>query len=339
MSTIKLTPPMQAPRPIRIVSSGCYLPDQCITSDEVDQRAGQPKGTTQKVTGITRRYFAGTQTSSQMAAKAAHDALERGGLGPSDLDLIVSACAIMEQPIPTQSVLIQQQLGLTGTAVLDINATCLSFLSAFDTVSYLLTSGRYKRALIVSSEIPSRGLDWTRPEICGNFGDGAAAVIVEQATDTTSAILGAHFETYSEGASFNELQSGGTGRDIHKDLQHFLDGAVFKMNGPASYKLATKLYPKFLKKTLAISGCALNDLDLVIPHQASLDALDRLVRLTRAAPDKVVNIIKDHGNQISVSIPMALHHAIASGQLHRGDTALLTGTAAGLSLGAMVVRY
>ncbi|WP_417783784.1 3-oxoacyl-[acyl-carrier-protein] synthase III C-terminal domain-containing protein [Terasakiella pusilla] len=341
MSTIKSTAPRQPARPIRIIATGSYVPAHCVTSQQIDQRTGQAFGTTQQITGIQQRYFAGEETSSQMAAKAAIDALRRADLKASDLDLIVSACAIMEQPIPTQSVLIQQHLGLagTGTATLDLNATCLSFLSAFDTVSYLVASGRYQRALIVSSEIPSRGLDWNTPEICGNFGDGAAAVIIEQAGETTSAILGAHFETYCEGAQLNELQSGGTGRDIHKDLSHFLDGAVFKMNGPASYKLATKLYPKFLKKSLTLCGCDLNGLDLVIPHQASVEALDRLVRLTRAAPEKVVNIIKDYGNQISVSIPMALHHAIVSDKLHRGDTALLTGTAAGLSLGAMVVRY
>lgn len=328
-------------RPIRIVGTGSSLPKALIPSSEIDRRAAVEPGTTQARLHIETRYFCGEETSSGMAATAAENALNDAGLEALDLDLVISACAVMEQPIPTQGVLVQQKLGLaeTGTPVLDVNATCLSFANALDTISYAMTAGRYRRVLIVSSEIASRGLDWNNLDVCGNFGDGAAAVILEVDQEKASGILSSQFRTYSDGARYCELRSGGTLIDAEAEPIRLLSNAKFKMDGTASYKLALKHIPDFISQLLRDSGLDLDDIQLIVPHQASALSLQHLKRMLNFPRERIVDIFSEFGNQISASLPMALHRAIKDNRLKRGDPFMLLGTSAGISLGGLVMKY
>lgn len=327
-----------------IRGSGSYLPGPPVFSNEIDHRAQVAEGTTERLLNIRYRHFAQNTTSSEMAAAAAREALEQASWAAEDLDLIVSACAVMEQPIPTQAVLVQRHLGLAGrgTPVLDINTTCLSFLSALDTVSYMLAAGRYRRVLIVSSEMPSRALDWSVLEVCGNFGDGAAAVVLERiATDgsgTEPGILAAHWETWSDGAYLCEVRTGGTLIDTQGDPEKVRASALFRMEGTSLYRTAARRFPAFLNTLLDKAGRALSDIDVVIPHQASAGAMDHLRHLVGVDRDRVVDIFQDHGNQVAASLPVALNHAFRQGRLAPGQTVLLVGTAAGVTLGGLVLK-
>lgn len=326
---------------LRIAATGAWCPGAPILSTAIDQRAGLAPGTCEQRLGIRQRHFATDGNPSLMAAKAAHIALDTAGWQPEELDLVVSASAVMEQWIPTQAVLVQQHLGLAkrGTPVLDINATCLSFLAALDTISYAVAAGRYRRVLIVSAEMPSRALDWSDIDICGNFGDGAAAVLLERDEHAPSGILAAAFETYSDGARLCEIRSGGTAVDLRRDPAATQAGAIFQMDGGGAYRLAARHFPRFLKTLLAKARLSLEQIAAIIPHQASAGALDHLRRLSGVPRDKLVDIFSQYGNQVAASLPSALDHAVRSGRLRRGDTALLLGTAAGITLGGMVLRY
>ncbi len=330
-----------SPLGIRIVATAAYLPGAPVSSEDVDRWAKLKQGTCEKRLGIRSRHFAGDMLTSEMAVQAARKALAAANWVADDLDLIVSASAVMEQWIPTQGILIQRQLGLAdkGTPVLDVNATCLSFLSALDVISYPLSVGRYRRVLVVSSEKPSQALDWEKLEVCGNFGDGAAAVLLEQDTSGESQILSALFEAWSEGARTCELRAGGTLIDVRRDFEAVRKGAVFQMDGIGAYKLAAKHFPKFIRKLMATANITLADVSAIVPHQASATALDHLRRLSRVPKDKIVDIYAEVGNQVSASMPVALHQAIEQGRLKRGDIALLVGTAAGITLGGMALRY
>lgn len=325
---------------LRIVATASHLPGAPVSSAAIDARAGVAEGTCQKRLKIHQRHFAGEESSGAMAVTAARTALDRAGWTAEDLDLIVSAGAVMEQWIPTQAVLIQQALGLSGrgTPVLDINATCLSFLAALDAVSWGLAAGRYRRVLIVSADVPSRALDWDDLDVCGNFGDGAAAVLVERDETAASGILAARFQTHSEGARLCELRSGGSLTDLRNDPEGARRGAVFRMEGVPAYRLSARHFPAFLDGLLAEAGVTIQDVAAVIPHQASALALHHLRRLSGIPAAKVVDIFSRHGNQVAASLPTALDHAVRIGTLKRGDLALLVGTAAGVTLGGMVVR-
>jgi 3-oxoacyl-[acyl-carrier-protein] synthase-3 len=170
------------------------------------------------------------------------------------------------------------------------------------------------------------------------FGDGAAAVAVE-AAGGRSAMLGFRMETYGDGADLCRLEAGGARVRPNPDLDAFLAAASFRMDGPGVFKATARRFPRFLDRLMKGSGVSLADLAVIAPHQASAAALEHLRRSVQSSADKVIDIFADHGNQIAASMPSALHHAIASGRLQRGDLALLVGTAAGVSLAGAVIRY
>jgi len=325
----------------RIQGSGAVQPHGFVASEEIDRRIGRDAGWTESNFAIaTRAVACAAETSSSMGAEAACGALAAAGWRAEDLDVIVGACGVMEQPIPGTATLIQRRLGLgtSGVPAFDVNATCLSFLVALDLVSLGFAAGRWRKALVVSADIASAALDFGDPEASVIFGDGAAAVAVE-ADESASAILGFRMETYGEGAELCRLEAGGTRLRPHDNLDAFLDSSRFRMDGPGVFMAAARRFPRFAARLLKSAGVRAADIDLVIPHQASAAALEHLRRAFPTEGDRVVDIFTNHGNQIAASMPSALHHAIASGRLARGDTAFLVGTAAGVSLAGAVIRY
>ncbi|MDO5657374.1 MAG: 3-oxoacyl-[acyl-carrier-protein] synthase III C-terminal domain-containing protein [Paracoccus sp. (in: a-proteobacteria)] len=331
-----------APVALAIRGTGAYLPRQRRDSRQIDARLGWPLGETARRFGIEGRYVADAgETSSMMGAVAAERALQAAGVGARDLDLILGACGVMEQPIPSTAVLIQSRLGLEGTGIpaYDINATCLSFVAALDHAGLMIAAGRARHVLIVSADIASVGLDWSRPEGAAIFGDGAAAVVLGRADEgeAAPALLATRIETYSEGREACVLAAGGTRINPARGIAP--SDALFRMDGQAAFRTASRHLPRFVARLLAASGLRRDDLDLVIPHQASAQALDHAAALLGFDDSRLINIFARCGNQIAASIPMALHEAVSTGRLKRGQNALLIGTSAGVSLGGAVLRY
>ena len=166
---------------MRIIGTGSAVPQTVVTAAEIDARLGRPAGWTLAASGVAFRHVMTQGSQVDLALAAARAALDDAGMGAGELDLIVSACGIGYQTLPSTAPLIQRGLGLADGAVatFDINSTCLSFLSALEVVAGLLASGRYARALIVSAEVASRALPWaTQPEVAALFGDGAGAAVV-----------------------------------------------------------------------------------------------------------------------------------------------------------------
>jgi 3-oxoacyl-[acyl-carrier-protein] synthase-3 len=246
----------------------------------------------------------------------------------------------MEQAIPCNAALIQEQLGLlhSGIPSFDVNSTCLSFITALDMISYAIDCGRYENVLLVSSEISSVGLNWSQAESSILFGDGAVAVILSKSQDS-SGILNSHMETYSAGSHLSEIRGGGT--KIHPRVydDQTKEDFLFDMDGKAIFKLSYKLLPSFLEKLFSPINLSLQDLHMVIPHQASASAMKIIRKKLGVDEARFMNIIENYGNMIAASIPMALHEAVKQGRVKRGDTIMLLGTSAGLSIGGIVLEY
>ena len=248
----------------------------------------------------------------------------------------------MEQAIPCTAALVHRELGLgdSGIPAFDVNATCLSFLVALDLLGAAISAGRFRRVLIVSSEIASAGLPWDEPATAMLFGDGAAAVVLSHGTPgETSQLLGTHFETFSDGANFCQIRAGGTRLRARDDPLAYAGHAVFRMDGKATYRMAAQRLPVYLERLLARAGIGLGDLSAIVPHQASAKALAHLQAALGLPEDKIVRVLTTRANQMAASIPVALHHAVASGAIQRGDTIALVGSGAGLSFGGAVLRY
>lgn len=331
------------PLPIRILGTGEHIPSTCIESHALDERWKKKSGWTFKHSGIERRYYASPdETTSLMGARAARSALATAGMEAHEIDCIVSACSVMEQAIPCTGVLIQRHLGLgeSGIPAFDINATCLSFIAALDLLGVAIAAGRYRRVLVVSSEIASAGLREDDAETTMLFGDGAAAVILGRATGVDgSEILGTHFETFSVGAGLCQVKSGGTRIRPRTQMDEFLRGACFDMQGRATYRMAAQRLPPFLDRLFQRANVALKDFACIVPHQASAKALDHLQATLQLPKDLLVRVLAKRGNQMAASIPVTLHHAITMGRVQRGDVMALVGSGAGLSFGGAVLKY
>lgn len=328
--------------PMRLSGLGVYTPRSNVTSDVLDARYNLETGSTFAKFGLaSRRVAAVDETTSMMGAAAARDALAAAGWREGDFDVLIGACGVMEQPIPGTSVLIQQALGLgrSGIVAFDVNQTCLSFLMALDVAAMGFSTGRWRRALIVSSDIASAGLDWTDPAASAIFGDGAAAVCIEAAQDPGGpALLALGLETYGQGHDLATLRAGGTRVRLEDGLEAFQAAATFRMDPFGVFKAAARRLPPLIDRVLGEAGLDRTSVDLIVPHQASQPGLEHVRRLMGGDPSRVVDIFSDHGNQIAASIPSALHSAWIGGRLAPGTTVLLLGTAAGISVSAMVLR-
>ncbi|MBK6767997.1 MAG: ketoacyl-ACP synthase III [Ardenticatenales bacterium] len=331
--------------PVRIAGLGAHLPQRIVSSAEIEARCGLPAGWAVRYNGVReRRWAAPGDTNSHYAATAVRAAVADAGMALADIDLLVFASGTPEQAIPDGAPLTLRALGLGGIGVagFSVHATCLSFLAALDTVAALIAAGRYRTAVIVSAEIASIGINFDQPESATLLGDGAAAAVVVPAGGaashgTASRIEAARFEAYGDGAALTEVRGGGTRRHSTNPATVPADN-LFHMEGSALLRLVRRHGPGFLERLRPGLSSGLGDIDVVIPHQASLAGLRLLGRFGWPA-DSVVTTLERYGNCVAASLPLTLCEAVATGRLRRGERALLVGTGAGVSMGGMVVVY
>jgi 3-oxoacyl-[acyl-carrier-protein] synthase III len=323
---------------VRISGMGKYLPERVVTNRELEEKLGLTKGWIERRTGVLERRYATHETTVSQAVEASKQALENAGLSVNDIDAIIGASSVPQQAIPCTAALLQRELGAPDgmSACFDINATCLGFLFALHQAALYISNGFYKRVLIFSSEIASPSLNPKEPESMCLFGDAAAAVIIE-ASDT-SAILGASFETYSSGAGYTQILGGGT---LHRpnvtspESEHNL----FHMDGPAVFKQAKRTMKPFMDDLLKQVGWSYEDVDVFVPHQASGHAVRSISQHMGFSPEQTIFNLPLRGNCVAASIPLALAEAVEDGKIIPGHKVILAGTAAGLTLGAVVLIF
>lgn len=260
-------------------------------------------------------------------------------MDPGSIDLVIAACGTYQQPLPYRAATLLRDMAdwFPEVASFDVDSTCLSFVVACQTVANAFALDQYRRALILCSEVTSPGLDWRHPEAAALFGDGAAAVLVE--ADSASALLDSCLRTYPEGRSWCQIPGGGSKFPPSCYSQETFGEFRFQMNGKELYRLVADKLPGLVAGLLERNGLSWEDVALVLPHQASPSAM-RLVRQRLGCPaEKFYSVIDGMGNLVAASIPAALHRAVLEGRLQRGQTAMLLGTSAGVSLGACLIRY
>ncbi|MCP4440367.1 MAG: beta-ketoacyl-ACP synthase III [Aureispira sp.] len=328
-------------KPIKIVSMGQYLPVQKVDSASLEKELGLEEGWILKTNGVRSRHYVNAQeTGAYMGAQALQKALNRANMQFEDLDLLIDASGSFDFPIPHNACLIPRELGIlnAGIPCWDVDSTCLGFVTALDMASYLLDGSRYSNVAIVNSEIASKSLNPKDPKSATLFVDAAIATIVSYcSTDEGKGVLAAGMETYSQGAHYTRVKGGGNA--LHPNTKTTFSDFTFAMEGKAVMRLGMQKILPFVEKLFSTVELEMSDIDCIIPHQASKMALDFAQKVFKWRSDQMVSILADYGNCISTSIPLALYTAIESGQLQRGDSCLLLGTAAGLSVGGLVFVY
>jgi len=324
---------------LKIISMAKYLP-QKIESSEIEEKYGIPKGWSEKYSGVKTKHWVTYETNAFMGAECLKLALKKAALKLEDLDLIISASGTYDHPIPHQAPLIKKQLKSYGTDVpaISIDSTCLSFVTALDISSYLLDGIRYNRIAVISSEIASKTLNPKDFETFTLFGDGASCAIVEYCPNENSEIIAAHMITKEEGAEETIVKGGGI-KYHPKDYPFTPEMYSFQMKGINLLRLAKKYIRPFIDTLMNKSNISITDIDYFVPHQGSKMGLFLFKKLYPEFKNKIADNLSTHGNCIAASIPMALHDAIALGNIKRGDIIVLAGTSAGFSIGGLILKY
>jgi 3-oxoacyl-[acyl-carrier-protein] synthase-3 len=317
---------------LRVVSSALAVPDRIQTAAELSLLISKSAEWIESKAGVPRRRI-GTATldSHVLAAQAARAALN-DGLPP---DLVLYACGVQRQAIPDTSVFVCSALGIEGIPSFSVSASCLSFLVALKTADALLLDGTYSRILICAADLATLARNMAEPESAALLGDGAAAVVVERG-EATQGILNFKMKTWPMGAGLAEIRGGGTRAKLDGTLQEG-DANLFWMDGRGLMKLFRPRLKQLIQECLQEAKLAIDDVDLIIPHQTSKAGFQLLERIGIPS-GKTVNIIKEYGNCVAAALPMALATAMADGRLESGKLVMFVGTSAGASAAVMLMR-
>ncbi len=321
----------------RITGWGKYLPPKVLTNFDLAKMVDTSDEWIVTRTGIReRRIVEDGETNSGMSVKAAQQALAKASLEASQLDLIIVATSSPDYFVPPVSSQVQDMLGAKGVGAVTMVAGCTGFVYALVTAQQFIASGAADNVLVIGTEILSRNVNWQDRNTCVLFGDASAAVVL-QATEQPTGVLSQVLGSDGSGAEALIVRGGGTTNPMsHRVVDeglHFLE-----MDGPEVFKFATRTMSKAVRQAVDASGLQLEDIDLVIPHQANMRIIEMAARFLRLPMEKFYVNLDKYGNTSAASIPLALCEALDEGTIKDGDNLVLVGFGAGLTWAASVVR-
>jgi 3-oxoacyl-[acyl-carrier-protein] synthase-3 len=322
----------------RITGWGKHLPERILTNADLEKMVDTSDEWIRTRTGIRERRIAGPgETCSTMSLAAARKALEVAQLQPSDVELIIVATSTPDYWVPSVASIVQDQLGATGVPAFSLSAGCTGWVYALVTASQFIQSGAYRNALVIGTEHLSIGVDWTDRNTCVLFGDGSGAVVLE-ASDQPTGLL-AH-ELGSDGSDYDALIFPGCAgahppsHEVINQRMHYLH-----MDGRRVFKFATRVLASSVAKVVSTAGLTIDDISLIIPHQANDRIIEMARRKLRVEPDKMMINIDRYGNTSAASIPLALVDAIEEGRVQSGDNLVFVGFGAGLTWAAAAFHW
>ncbi|MCG2794877.1 MAG: ketoacyl-ACP synthase III [Actinomycetia bacterium] len=324
--------------PAGVVAAGAAVPDDILTNAELERMVETSDEWIVKRTGIRERRIAPEGiAASHLGVRAARDALGKAGMKPVDLELIIVATVTGDMPAPSTACLLQEKIGAPHAACFDLSAGCTGFLYALSVAGHMVAYGNFSCAMVVGVEVLSRVTDWSDRGTCVLFGDGAGAVIVKPASPG-SGILSVHLGSDGGAADLLKIPGGGS---LHPASARTVEDGLhtLKMNGREIFTLAVRNMAESVTRALKDAGCTLDEVDCLIPHQANLRIIKSLCGRVGFPMEKTAVNIGEYGNTSSASIPLALVDAEERGMLVAGDLAVLASFGAGLTWGAMVLRW
>lgn len=325
-----------------IIGWGSFLPDTILPNSELAQTVDTSDEWIHARTGIQQRHIAQpNQTTATIAFEAAAHALDVAQISPGDIDLVIVATSTPEYIFPSTACRVQDYLGIRNAGAFDLSAACTGFVYALDMATNAIASGAVETALVIGSETMSRVIDWTDRSTCILFGDGAGAVVLRGSSvpgGVMSSIL------RSDGSGGNLLSLPAAYHNPTPTLgSEYVYGPhltnTIKMNGRQVFRFATQVVASVIADAVSKAGLAIDDIDLIIPHQANARIIDTAAKKLKISPDRFFLNINRVGNTSAASIPLALCDAIEADRLHPDDNVVLVGFGGGLTWGATVVKW
>jgi 3-oxoacyl-[acyl-carrier-protein] synthase-3 len=286
---------------------------------------------------VERRIARNGETTASLASGAARIAMERAGVQPGEIDVIVLSTATPDRLLPSTAVDVQAELGATRAAAFDVSAACSGWIYGLTVAEGLMAAGHAETALVIGSEKMSSIVDWTDRSTCVLFGDGAGATVLKR-SKTGKGILSSFLRSDGKLADLLHRPSGGASvpmtEAILADRSHFV-----KMAGREVFKHAVRSMSDAADRALDAAKLTGEDIDLLIPHQANIRIIEATAKHAGIPMDKVYVNVDRYGNTSSASIPLAMDEAIESGRIHDGSTVLLVAFGAGFTWASMIVRF
>jgi 3-oxoacyl-[acyl-carrier-protein] synthase-3 len=321
-----------------ILGTGTALPEKVITNFDLEKLVDTSDQWITDRTGIKeRRQAAPHETTSSLSVCAARKALDMAGLKAQDLDLIICSTISPDMPLPSTAALIQRDLGARGCCAFDLAAACSGFLFGMTVADTFIKTGKAKHVLVVGAELLSRYLDYQDRATCVIFGDGVAAGVLGP-VEPPSGILAEEMHTEGEFAEHLFIPAGGTAKPATcqtvQDREHYI-----KMRGNELFKVAVRSMEVVSRRVLDEAGVRAEQLNLFIPHQANQRITDAVRDRLGLTPEKVYSNISRIGNTSSASIPICLDECVRSGRIKKGDLILMSAFGAGVTWGAVLMRW
>jgi 3-oxoacyl-[acyl-carrier-protein] synthase-3 len=317
---------------------GMAVPQRILTNDEIAQRLDTSDGWIRERTGIVERRIASPeQSTATLAAEAALHALDVAGLNPAEVELIIVATSSPEHIFPATASLVQDMIGATQAGAFDLSAACTGFIYALNMAANAIRVGDLDSAVVVGSETLSRIVDWEDRNTCVLFGDGAGAFVL-QASEEPGGVLSTVLRSDGSGGDLLSLPAGGsklpTSVETVQARQHYM-----RMKGREVFRFATRVMSQATQKVIAGAHLQLDDIDLIIPHQANQRIIESAARSLKLPLDRFVLNLDRYGNTSTASIPIAACEAVCEARLNPGDQVVLVGFGAGLTWGAMALQW
>lgn len=321
----------------KIVGVGCYLPDKIYDNAYMESIVETSDEWIMQRTGIKERHITEPDVfTTDIAARAAENALENAGMTASELDLIIVATVTPDYFTPSCSCVVQKLIGADSAAAFDINAACSGFVTALTVAKQFIACGTYKNVLVVGAECLSKATDYKDRSTCILFGDAAGAAIV-QATDEPGIISQWIGARGIDGENLTSLAYREDEAELEKRISKKKN--TIWMAGGTVMKFAVKIMAEAAQKVLADANLTWDDIALVVPHQANIRIVEGAVKRMNIDPAKVFVNIERYGNTSAACIPVALCEAVNEGRIKKGDKVILVGFGGGLTWGAALLQW
>lgn len=321
-----------------ILGTGFYVPEKIMTNADLEKIVETSDEWIVERTGIKERRIAeDNQPMSDLALRAAKDALADAGVAAEDLDLIIVATLTSDRIIPSTACMIQNLLGAKHAAAFDLSAACSGFAYAASVAAQFIETGAYKKALVIGAETLSKYINWEDRNTCVLFGDGAGAAVLGQVEEGYGILS---FDLGSDGSGGDAIQipSSGSLMPVSKEsIDQKLN--LIHMNGRDVFKFAVKAMGKTVKNSLAKIDMQQEKIDWLVPHQANIRIIESAAKRLSMPMDKVIVNIHKYGNMSAACIPIALAEAAAAKRFKKGDIIALSGFGAGLTWASCIIRW
>lgn len=321
-----------------ITSLGRHLPERVMTNADLEKIVDTTDEWIRTRTGIHQRHVVepGTPTS-ELAVRAAREALERRGMAPSEVDCIIVATVTPDMIFPATACVVQAKLGASKAWGFDISAACSGFLYALTMGAQFVETGAHRAVLVIGADVMTSILDYQDRATCVLFGDGAGAVLLEARTDGTGIVDFLH-EVDGSGACHLHMPAGGSARPASHETvdrrEHFV-----KQDGQHVFKYAVRKFADTSRHLLERNGVSPESIDLFVAHQANLRIIDSAKERLRLPEEKVVKNIQRYGNTTAATIPLALGTALDEERLKGEELVLLASVGAGFTVGSVLMRW